>query len=1134
MSLKEVATSFAVGALLAGLAVGAYLWIDSMDEAHTIEPGSFTEVDGGVLIGAEADAVEGPVEVQMAWADPSDEASFRYYEDQIDAVDRVVELSTQEIPEGHEWREASAGSTFVVALPVPEAFDEDRLAGVAYEHGDYIYGHFQHGGATAEDSWTYLDGVYDPEERVFLVQVPSIGSEEAPVRFGVVEHAYKETEVVEGALDSTSGRLSEEEPSAEQPQAASFSLSGHAGAHDEGLSFQGVSTTDISLDCEMDDCDGDRVIEGHSLAARRNAVRTALLQASDVYDGLQGNQGPDLQFIFETDELEWNLHGPNEGSDDFSDERCAGGGMGGWYDPLWDSAQTCMNVGQVMKTDASIMDPLEYTRQSTAHELFHAYQNGYDSGPKDSLVTESTAMLAMDWEQPAALSEIWFPPQLTVPAEAEGTANEYRYEHLFAHFYDSHGFSFEQTGQLFQQGRNLDGADDFIRSATGLDGFGEAYWMFAKDLAYEDKGPEVRPPDADEGSCELFEGPEELPEIDVLTPPHPGDLDVDDRSVKIDPETYRVDLGDGSDTIETSLEPLTSHVYELDYNPTAAVDQALWVRTSLEPPLGSSGDLPYVRMKLYDAEEEGTQECWDFDGEASIGGSAGIEVWQGDEEATLLVSNLEHDAAAEYRLTFEAFAMWTEIGNNGQKTYWIETFDGSREVTTMSGTRAQFQQDEEPGSLKWSATSSGGISRPSYAFDQVYTVYGQGGYPDLASSVGPGSLDAPEGKVIARDAETGEVVWEATDDGAGLDIGMGAPGASKWNFGDLSGYQHEAIAGYGNIYVLGTHIDYFYPPGAERPNGPPTWSYMGVLAFDADDGSLAWDARPPDNPPHELNHVRQLALDDQTLYAKGMNAAYTQGGELDVTHKIWSVDPGSGDFQEVWSSPLTQSKMVMGDGQAIIAGWGSPATLTAVDLDTGEEAWTQTDVLDPPPQDEDGDRDVFTAAITDLAYEDGNVYVGTMIQDRENPRGAVYAFNQSERQWRYATDEMSPTPAVNDGTLYAMTGAFNVSDEEDPDSPEEAFNRSSILHAVDAARNETRWAVNASTTMTVTDERVYVGKDATPSDPSGASVAALDTATGEVVWVNEEDVQGPTAWTGAFVDGVLYVNTQANVVALHG
>ncbi len=1121
-----------VGVLVvAGVAVGLYVMNQAGSE--TVEPGSFADVSEGLLVGAGSSAIDEPMEVRVEWADPSGEQAFDHLDASVEQVDRVAEITVEGTASNGSWVPARSELPFLIALPVPDGFDEEHLVGVQLQRTDVTFRD-----AVEDEVWTYKSGVFDPEEGLFLTNVPLLGTEGQPTRIGVVEHDTKETEVLEGAVEAARQTLSgQAEHAASAPAdgaALAFASQGHPASGSGALldartlSFQFPSSASgadgFAFDCKPDSCP----------SARERAAQDALVGASDVFEDLAGTQGPLLPRTtyeiegssLEMENFEWDLE------DASSNTECPG--IGGLYTG---SAFTCMDTGAWTRVDGTHVDPLDVTEIVTAHELFHAYQYKYGHSDGDGIVTEGTARLVQDWEAPLELSRIDWPPVVT---ESMLEEPPYRYEYFFHHLFQRHGLAIDDLGHLFERGLHLEHLDEFIQKRTSHqeEGLGGAYWEFAKDLAYENKAPRIGPPDFLGGGseCELFEQPDPLSDPDTEPRSSQRDpIEVDEHTIDVDPATLDVDVGDGGATVDASLEALASGVYELDFVPLAQGDDAFYLTVTLSPDEDDE-----MRLKLYNGEDEGTKECWEDDNEVGPGGSAGMEVWEGDEEAVLLVSNLEHDSAADYELVFQAFPMWPQTGHNAQNTYWIEQggSDGGSgaQVQTMSadppGT-ASFQQDERPGSLLWRSDASGGISRPTYAYGQVYTVYGQGAAEGILGGDPTGG--GLEGMIIAHDAETGETVWEANDEGAEMNIGGGAdPGRVSGGVTmDLTSLQHEAIVGSGHVYVPGGEAQPFYPPGQQPNRGPePLASYGGVLAFDAEDGSLAWEAKPPHDAPHELTIIDQIVLDQDTLYIKGALGFHTQTG-TGLEHKLWAMDAQTGGVRELWSAPYEQAEMVIEDDQAIVAGWGSPAEIVAIDLASGDEVWKHTDVFSPPPEDDEGERDTFTAGITDIVSDDGDVYVGTMIRDPDGLRGAVYAFDGTGANWRYGTDEMSPTPAVNEGKVYAMTGTFEVSDEDEQD-PEEAFDQASILHAVDAARNETDWAVNASTTMTVAGGTIYVGKMAPIGDPFGASVAALDAATGQVKWVNEEDVNGPLAWTGAYVDDVLYVNTQANIVALNG
>lgn len=172
-----------------------------------------------------------------------------------------------------------------------------------------------------------------------------------------------------------------------------------------------------------------------------------------------------------------------------------------------------------------------------------------------------------------------------------------------------------------------------------------------------------------------------------------------------------------------------------------------------------------------------------------------------------------------------------------------------------------------------------------------------------------------------------------------------------------------------------------------------------VHAFDAEDGSEVWTFEDADlwfhSSPTVDGDTVVVGNDDSTLYA--LNSA---DGSVDWTF----TEPDA----HVIASPTVHEGVVYvatDDTTYGVADDPTPATLYAVEVETGEEIWN-FDV--PVPDDTDGNWS-FHSSPTVVGE---TVYIG-------NRNGTVYAVRDGEEVWSYDTgDQIWSSPTVVDGTLY--------------------------------------------------------------------------------------------------------------------
>ncbi len=438
-----------------------------------LAPGEVLMMDGALLgLHPEADVTD--VEVDVQWLDASDDPTFAGDDERFTRGERFVQITATDIDD--DW--VTTSEPFFVGIPVPAEFDEAHLYPLQFMYGDLVVFHDEEHYHEAPDTWATRLGVYDPRYRLFFVPLASIGGPDYPTRIGMAEHVQpqplEEADVVDTVLAEHFPGLELEPRSERQPQAAADVRPRGAVMHP--LSHSPGHTAAFRVVCNLEQPPGLHIggLECDSHDTAITAMQGALDDALPVYQELDGADRPALirsfMSLFEPLTTVYLYHFMNE----HAHEGCEG--VRGFYRPSERLGVTCLEA---------VDQGLDRARLTTTHELFHAMQFSYGNMDWDGLTVEGTARMTEDINNLTELSGIENDLRVDNPITEE---RPYRGEYFFHHLLGTSGLDFSELGGLFSRGLEIGDLDAFIKDKTPFNDLGDAYWDWAKNQAFEQRG----------------------------------------------------------------------------------------------------------------------------------------------------------------------------------------------------------------------------------------------------------------------------------------------------------------------------------------------------------------------------------------------------------------------------------------------------------------------------------------------------------------------------------------------------------------------------------------------------------------------------------------------------------------------
>lgn len=474
-----------------------------LTDTNEIRPGYMTLFDNGVAIAVEPGAfpeeVESlEVEVDLFGQLRADEIAdgAEWDLEGVHATDRFVEVrlsphSEQRLNDEEFMAVVSASSeaSFWIIIPPPGDVDTDDLSTVIFVDGDMITGDDQ-------DMWDWLFEAqfYDTQHNLVVTRMPYIGGEAYPTRVGLVEdrldpevRRVKPRPIIDELLEI---RLAGETPEAED-EIEERPLPDEVATQQQEL----FSFSNFSYWCRSNDCPF--VIECWlpELTCKHSPVydvlfwevEKALADAHTAYQQLAANRGPGLSTV--SGSFQYVI------CSEADCNRC-NGERGGQYRPWSKTAAVCIDTVAKARSGTLSNPNTDQIRRTTAHELLHAFQYGYDSCLEewgcfrlttgDRWVTEGTARY-LEGIQGTDINSLVLASRVEPKLEKRLTSNSRYSAYDTAHFWwdvmERNGFSNERLGFLFQWGLSVAAGKDFVPGELGVP-LSQAHWDWVLNVAF--------------------------------------------------------------------------------------------------------------------------------------------------------------------------------------------------------------------------------------------------------------------------------------------------------------------------------------------------------------------------------------------------------------------------------------------------------------------------------------------------------------------------------------------------------------------------------------------------------------------------------------------------------------------------
>ena len=437
--------------------------------------GGVVRGSGGELVAVPASALAEPLHIHIGTgADPG-----------TPLPDEYLELGeTIEVVASRSVFMEDRGTGFIVGLPVPDGAIVDALGAALYGPARFSVGELGGG-------WSVVRGVYDADEGVLLVVLPTLLDESLSLRLIsgplLVSSAWSQhssASVSEATVRKAAGvRLAE-------TQVSGFIVRA------EGSELAKVPTGDLQsllevLEAELVSALG--VVRAHGFEPWRDPF--ALRKVTDpslepISTGESELYEVAVKGFYSVGWVEWTA-GAAACQVNPDGERRAGG-----YSTLTATITLCVEPGNLQLYEVPDSFLVQRMRDTIYHELFHAVQARYRGRPQltvDNIgykyFVEGTAALAEKSLQAGTVSRNAGRSRRAVdvpllgPANPLDTAEHYRTQDFWAFIASANGLSFRDlTVGLFEIGPSLPALDEYLASIVpGSGGLADEYWRWALD-----------------------------------------------------------------------------------------------------------------------------------------------------------------------------------------------------------------------------------------------------------------------------------------------------------------------------------------------------------------------------------------------------------------------------------------------------------------------------------------------------------------------------------------------------------------------------------------------------------------------------------------------------------------------------
>jgi outer membrane protein assembly factor BamB len=373
--------------------------------------------------------------------------------------------------------------------------------------------------------------------------------------------------------------------------------------------------------------------------------------------------------------------------------------------------------------------------------------------------------------------------------------------------------------------------------------------------------------------------------------------------------------------------------------------------------------------------------------------------------------------------------------------------------------------NKKTGSVEWSRTISPSVEGAPAVWDDTLLI------PIKNESIYP----SQEG-VIALNRQTGEKRWQSTGDWFSSGF-VGSPVAVTDGLVFPSGDSIALNVTTGKtVWQTGWSGD-----GVTADDGFVFFSDSGgedVVARDAVNGSIAWQANTPDNG--SIGIAPAVANGTVFIGDRSANAIDASTGKIK-----WSTPLGEDTEQR--STPAVTDDSVYFSTANMSEDTDAPGgRLYAVDRTTGTIEWTTT---------------YPKWGVSSPSVAGGTVYVGSYACEQScsgtytYPDGKIWAFDADtgDELWNYTTDEyISTAPAISNGSIYIGNGSQGL-----------LAIRDQITNTTTGSKELKINSINTSTPITAGEEITFM---ATIENTGGESESTTVSLTDNTLGNTKQDV----------------------------
>lgn len=580
-----------------------------LSSSTEVTPGVLSAVDDDLLLGSHPQALDASQRVTLKRRTPPEDLLGSQRGERFRPLGDLIELIASDLEKETDLLQGKGRAAFILAIPVPSGADTRRLVPMMKGWGQFSMQH-EMDPREVPDIWMPINGVYDPDHQLYLVDLPMIGNAEFPTQVVLVEHPWMKTESTQLILDWL---VEEYLPMAENARPGE-----RLPTWKTGPDWDPARSSDSPFDVRCDVADGDPSVCGSDYHDLFTAMGPHLKDGLEEFEtDMVGNPVPRLKTNAQ-DQYIYYL------SDETTRWTC--NNFRGYYNGVTTNAWTCTNA---LGTNNNVDVALSVTR----HELFHTIQFDYQLAPFRRWLTEGTAALV---QYP---NLIIHRKERPVDVGLQSTDESYHYEaeHFWFDLLLRSGLAdVRGVSRILREGLTTSDAASFVDVRTPFDTLGEAHWHWAANA--------------------LFVGDIELPVRGATSSadyryahrcePNAGSLSDDISSLTLSASSQR--------EIELDLEPLSAtlvelvlpprqqhHFYEISYETTSWFSSGPMIRVFTEqsqPIEGGCSDNSGTLIRAYNLPGADNPET--DEGDAAVVASTLSPPGQtGSRRAWILISN---------------------------------------------------------------------------------------------------------------------------------------------------------------------------------------------------------------------------------------------------------------------------------------------------------------------------------------------------------------------------------------------------------------------------------------------------------------------------------------------------------------